>query len=185
MLPFQRKKVVSIPHSLENPMKGLAWWRNAQTRYEQMLLFFSCSVVSNSLWPPGLHHARFPCPSPSPGACSNSCPLSRWCHPTISSSVPTFSSCLWSLPSYQHSGSFPMSKFFPSCGRSIGASASASVLPVNIQGWFPLELTGLILLSKGVSRVFSSTTIRKHQFFGAQPSLWSNSYICTWLLEKT
>ena len=109
--------------------------------------------------------------------CSNSCLLSQWCHPTIWSSVTTFSSCPQSFPA---SGSFPTTQFFTSGGLSI--RASASVFPVNIQGWFPLGLVGLIsLLSKGLSRVFSSTTIWKHQFFGAQPSLWSNSHICTWL----
>ena len=114
--------------------------------------------------------------------CSNSYPLSQWCHPTISSSVAPFSSCLQSFPA---SGSFPMSWLIALGGQSIGASAIASVLPMNIQHWLPLRWTGLIsLLSKGLSRVFSSTTILKHQFFGAQPSLWSNSYICTWLLEK-
>ena len=127
-------------------------------------------------------HARLPCPSPSPRACSNSCSLIWWCHPTISSSVIPFSSCLQSSPV---SGSFPMSWLFVSSNRSIGASASASVLPMNIQDWFPLELIGLISLpSRGLSRVFSSTTVWKHQFFDAQPSLWSNSHICTWLLEK-
>ena len=116
---------------------------------------------------------RLPCPSLSPGACSNSCPLSQWCHPTISSSVVPFSSCLQSFPA---SGSFPMNPLFAAGGQSIGASASASVLPKNIQGWFPLGFTSLIsLLSKGLSRVFSSTTVRKHQFFGTQPTLWSNS----------
>ena len=113
------------------------------------------SVASDSLWPHGLQHARLPCPSPTPGACSNLCPSSRWCHPTISSSVIPFS-CLQSFPA---SGSFPMSQFFESGGQGIGASASASVLPMHIQGWFPLGLTDLISLqSKGVSRVFSSTT---------------------------
>ena len=128
-----------------------------------------------------LQHARLPCPSLSPRACSNSCPLSQWCHPAISSSVIPFSSCPQSFPA---SGSFPVSQIFASGGESIGASAS--VLTVNSQGWFPLGLTGLIsLLSlKGLSRVFSSTTVRKHQFFGTQLSLWSNSHIHTWLLEK-
>ena len=113
--------------------------------------------------------------------CSNSCLLSRWCHPTISSSVPPFPSCPQTFPA---SGSFPMSQLFESGRQKIRASASASVLPVNIQGWFPFRLTGLVSLqSKGLSRVFSST-IQKHQFFKAQPSLWSNSYIHTWLLEK-
>ena len=131
------------------------------------------SVVSDSWRPNGLQHARLPCPSLSPRACSNSCPLSWWCHKTISSSVIPFSSCLQSFPA---SGSFPMSQLFTSGGQSIGASASSSIFLINIQGWFPLALTGLIsLLSKELSRVFSSTTIWKHQFFGAQPSFWSNS----------
>ena len=144
---------------------------------------FSCSVVSNSLWPHGLQHARLPCPSLSPRVCSNSCPSSQWCHPTISSSVALFSSCSQSFPA---SGSFPMSWPFASGGqKSIGVSVSKWVLPMNIQDWFPLGLTGLIsLLSKGLSRVFSNTVVRKHQFFGAQPSLWSNCHIRTWLLEK-
>ena len=124
---------------------------------------FSHSVVSNSLWPHGLQHARLPCSSPTPGACSNSCPFSRRCHPTISSSVVPFSSC---LQSFLASGSFPMSQSFASGGQSIGASASASVLPMNIQDWFPLGLTGLISLqSKRLSRVFSNTTVQKRQFF--------------------
>ena len=144
------------------------------------LLLFSHSFVSHSLWPHGLQHTRFPCLSPSPGAYSNSCPLSQWCHPTISSSVTPFSG-FQSLPA---SGSFPMSWLFTSGSQNIGASASASVLPMNIQDWFPLRLTGLILLlSKGVSRVFS-TTVQKHQFFSAQPFSWSSSHICTWILEK-
>ena len=149
------------------------------TSQSLLFLLFSLLVMSDSLLPHGLQHARLLCPSPSPGACSNSCPLSRWCHPTISSSVVPFSSCLQSFPA---SASFLMSQFFTSGGQSIGASASASVLPMNIQGWFPLELTGLISLqSKGV---FSNTTVRKHRFCSAQPSLWSNSHIYTWLLEK-
>ena len=140
------------------------------------------SVVSDSLQPCELQPFRLSCPSLSVGVCSNSCPLSQWCHPTISSSVVPFSSCLQSFPA---SGSFPMSQLFPSGGQSIGASASASVLPINIQGWFPLGWTGLISLQpRGLSSVFSNTTVQKHQFFGAQPSLWSNSYIHTQLLEK-
>ena len=143
---------------------------------------FSRSVVSDSLWRHGLQHTRLPCPSPSSGACSKSCPLSRWCHPTISSSVISFSSCLQSFPA---SGSFPVSQFFASGGRSTGVSASASVLPMNIQDWFPLGWTGWISLqSKGLSRVFSNTTVQKHPFFGAQLSLWSNSHIHTQVLEK-
>ena len=147
-----------------------------------LLLLFSHSVMSDSLQPHGLQYIRLPCPSPSPRVCSKSHPLSQWCHPTISSSVTPFSSCLQSFPA---SGSFPMSRLFISGGQSIGASASASVLPMNIQDWFPLGMTGLISLkSKGLSRVFSSTKIQKHQFFGTQPSLWSNSHIHTWLLEN-
>ena len=139
--------------------------------------------MSDSLWLHGLQHARLPCPSPTPGACSNSCPSSQWCHPTISFSVIPFSSHLQSFPA---SGSFPMSCLFESGGQSIGVSASTLVLPMNIQSWFPFRLTGLISLqSKGLGRVFFSTTIQKHKFFGAQPSLWSNTCICTWLLEKT
>ena len=127
---------------------------------------FSPSVVADSLGPQGLQDTRPPCPWPILGAYSNSCPSSRWCHPTISSSVVPFSSCLQSFPA---SGSFQMSQFFPSGGQSIGVSASASVLPMNIQDWFPLGLTGWIsLLSKGLSRVFSNSTVQKHQFFGAQ-----------------
>ena len=127
-------------------------------------------------------HARPPCPLPTPGVYSNSCPLSRWCHPTISSSVVPFSIPFQSFPA---SGSFPMSHFFTSGGQSIGASAAASVLPMNIQYWFPLGWTDLIsLLSNRFSIVFSSTTVQKHQFFGTQLSLLSNSHIHTWLLEK-
>ena len=126
------------------------------------------SVVSDSLQPHGLQHARFPCPSPTPRAYSNSCPLSWWCHPTISYSVIPFSS----LQSFPASGSFQMNQFFTSVGQSIGVSASASVLPMNIQEWFLLGLTGWISLqSKGLSRVFSNTTVQKHQFFGAKLSL--------------
>ena len=136
---------------------------------ENPSLPFSCSVVSDSLQPHGLQHTRPPCPSPSPRVYSNSYPLSQWCHPTISSSVVPFSSCLQSFPA---SGSFPMSQFFTSGGQSIGISASASVLPMNIQNWFPLGWTGWISLqSKGLSRVFSNTTVQNHQFFGAQLSL--------------
>ena len=137
--------------------------------------------MSDSLWPHELQLMRLPCPSLSPGVCSNSCPLCQWWYPTISSSVIPFSSCPQSFP---ESGSFPMSRFFASGGQRIGLSASASLL-MDIQGWFPLGLTSLIsLLSKGFSRVFSNTTVQKHQFFSTQPSLWSNSYIHMWLLEK-
>ena len=143
-------------------------------------LSFSRSVMSDSLWPHGLQHARLPCPSPSPGVYSNSCPLSWWCHPTISSSVVPFLSCLQSFPASRF---FLMSWLFASGGQNI--RASASILPINIQDWFPLGLTGLISLkSKGLSRVFSNTAVQKHQVFGSQPSLWSDSHIHTWLLEK-
>ena len=143
-------------------------------------LLFSFLVVSDSLWPHRLQHVRLPCPSLSPGVGSNSYPLSWWFRPTISSSVAPFSSCFQSFPA---SGSFPMRRLFTSGGQS-GASASVAVLPMNIQDWFPLGLTGWIsLLSKGLSRVFSNSTVQKHQFFDTQPSLWSNSYIHTWLLE--
>ena len=129
----------------------------------------SCSVMSDSLRPHGLQHTRPPCPSATPRACSNSCPQSRCCHPTISSSVTPFSSCLQSFPASVY---FPMSQLFASDGQSIGVSASTSVLPMNTQDWFPLEWTGWISLqSKGLSRVFSNTTVQKHQFFGAQLSL--------------
>ena len=132
------------------------------------LVQFSCSVVSNSLWPHELQHARPPCPSPTPGVHPNPCPLSWWCHPTISSSVVPFSSCPQSFPA---SESFQMSQLFASDGQSIGVSASASVLPMNTQDWSPLGWTGLISLkSKGLSRVFSNATVQKHQFFGAQLS---------------
>ena len=153
----------------------------SQTSIHSSSVQFSCSVVSDS----AMHepqHARPPRSSPTPGVYPNSCPLSQWCHPAISSSVVPFSSCLQSFPAL---GSFPISQFFSSGGQSIRASASASVLLMNIQGWFPLGLTGWISLqSKGLSRVFSNTTVSKHQVFGTQLSLWSNSHIHTWLLEK-
>ena len=143
---------------------------------------FSCSVMSDCLQPHELPHARLPCPSPSPGACSNSCPSRQWCHPTISSSVIPFSSCLQSFPAW---GSFLKSQFFASHGQSMRVSASTSVLPMNIQDWFPLGLTGCItLLSKRFSRVISNTTVPQHQFFFPQlfyslpvtsiPDYWKN-----------
>ena len=136
---------------------------------------FSCSVVSDSLWPSGLQHARPPCPSPTPGACSNSCPFNGDAIQPISSSGVPFSSCLQHFPA---SGSFPMSQFFASSGQNIGVSASASVFPMNIQDWFPLGLTGWISLqSRGLSRVFSNNTVQKHQFFSAPLTLWSISHI--------
>ena len=152
------------------------------SKYSRVSVQFGCSVMSNSLWPHEPQHARPPCPSPTPKACSNSCPLSRWCYPTISSPVVPFSSCLQSFPA---SGSFPMSQFFIPGGQITGASASASVLPMSIQYWFPLGWTSwLSLQSKGLSRVFSNTTVQNHQFFSVQVSLWSNSHIHTWQVEK-
>ena len=143
---------------------------------------FIRSVVSDSLQPHKPQHATSPCPSPTPRIHPNSCSLSRWCHPTISSSVIPFSSCSQSFPA---SGSFPMSQLFASGGQSIGVSDSTSVLPVNTQDWSPLGWSGWVSLqSKGLSRVFSNTTVQKHQFFSTQLSLQSNSYIRTWLLEK-
>ena len=150
--------------------------------WENPVVMFSHSVVSDPLWAHGLQDARLPCPSPVPGAYSNSCTSSQWCHPTISSSVIPLSSC---LQSFQASGSVPMSQFFASSDQSIGVSASTSVFPMNIQCWFPLGLIAFIsLLSKGLPRVFSNTTVQKHQFFSAQLSLWPNSHIHTWLLKK-
>ena len=145
---------------------------------------FSRSIMSDSLRPHGLQHARLLCPSRVPGVYSNSCTLSWWCHPTISSSVIPFSFRLQSSPATE---SFPMSQFFALGGQSIGASASASasILPMNNHDWFPLGWTGWISLqSMGLSGVFSNTTVQKHQFFGTQLSLQSNSHIHTWLLEK-
>ena len=137
---------------------------------------------TNSLWPYGLQHARHHCPSLSPWICSNSCWLSQWCHPTILSSVIPFTSCLQSFPA---SGSFLMSRLFASGGQSTGASVYSSVLPMNIQDWFLLGLTGLISLqSRGLLRIFSNSTVQKHQFLGTQSSLRSSSHIHTWLLEK-
>jgi len=133
------------------------------------------------LQPHGLQHARLCCPLLSPRVCSNSCPLSQWCYITISSSADSFFLCLQSFP---ESGYFPMSQLFTSYGQSTGASVSALVLPMNIQGCIPLGLTWLILQSKGFSRVFSSSIVWKHRFFGTQPSLQSSSHICTWLVEK-
>ena len=149
-------------------------------RYSGVPVQFSCLVVSDSLWPYGLQHTRLPCPSPTPGAYSNSCPLSRWCHSTISSSVVPFFSCLQSFPA---SESFPVSRFFASGGQSIGASALAPVLPMSFQDWSPLGWTGLISVhSKGLSRVFSNTTVQKRRFFIAKLSLWSIHDLLTSIL---
>ena len=143
---------------------------------------FSHLVMSDSVRPHGLQHSRLPCPSPTPRTYSNSCSLSQWCHPAISSSIVPFSSCTQSLPALE---SFPMSQLFPWGGQSTGVSALASFLPKNTQDWSPLEWTGCISLQfKGLSRVFSNTTVQKDQFFGAQLSSQSNSHIHTWPLEK-
>ena len=143
---------------------------------------FSRSVMSNSLWPHEPQHARPPCPSLTPRVYPNLCPSGQWCHQAISSSVIPFSSCPKSLPA---SGSFPMSQLFTWGGPSIGVSASASVLLMNTQDWSPLGWTSWISLqSKGLSRVFSNTTVQKHQFFSIQPSSQSNSHIHTWPQEK-
>ena len=153
------------------------------TRAEQFFssVQFSHSVMSISLWPHESQHARSPCPS-TPRVHPNPCPLSWWCHPATSSSVVPFSSCPQSLPA---SGAFPMSHLFAWGGQSTGVSASASVIPMNTQDWSLLGWPGWISLqSKGLSRVFSNTTVQKHQFFGAQLSSQSNSHIHTWPLEK-
>ena len=143
---------------------------------------FNRSVMANSLRTHELQNARPPCPSPTPRVHPNSCPLSWWCHPAISSSVVPFSSCPQSLPALE---SFPMSQFFTWGGQCIGVSASASVLPMNTQDWSPLGWAGWTSLqSKGLARVFSNATVQKHQFFGAQLSAQYNSHIHTWLLEK-
>ena len=143
---------------------------------------FSRSVVSNSLRPHESQHARPPCPLPTPGGHSNSCPSSPWCHPAISSSIVPFSSCPQSLPA---SESFLMSQLFTWGGQSIGVSTLTSFFPKNTQDWSPLESTGWISLqSKGLSRAFSTTTDQKHQYFSAQLPSQSTSHIHTWLLEK-
>ena len=156
-------------------------WRTCFIIWKCIMVFVVVQLLSHvySLQPHGLQHTRLPCPSLPPRVCSDLCLLSRWCCLTISSSASPFSFCLQTFPA---SGSFPMSQLFS--GQSIRASASASVLPMNSQGWCPLGLTGLISLqSKGFSRIFSSTTIQKQQFCALR-SLWSNSHIHKWLLEK-
>ena len=161
---------------------GLIWVVLKWTLQVGLLLGNGQNLLRASKAQNGVLKGTFMIPSQPPMFCSNSCPLSWWYHPAISSSVVSFSSCPQSFPA---SESFPMSWLFVSGGQSFGVSASASLLPTNTQGWLPLGLTGLISLQfKGFSRIFSSTTLQKHQFFGTQPSLWSNSHICTWLLEK-
>ena len=164
------------------PLLYAASWSSGHRRKLGIkMLLLSHSVVSDSLPSHGLQHTRLPYPSPTPGVCSDSCPLSQWCHPSISSSVVPISSCLQSFPA---SGSFPISRLFTTDCQSL--VASASVLLMNIQGWFPLGLTGLISLqSKGLSRVFSNTIVQKDQFFSTQLFLLSSFHIHTWLLEKS
>ena len=156
----------------------------SQTKYTASVQFSSVQlqVMSDSLQPHEVQHVRLPCPSPTPGVHSNSCPSSRWCHPAISSSVIPFSSCPQPIPASESS---PMSQLFSWGGQSIGVSAPTSVIPMNIHNWFPLGWTGWISLqSKGLSRVFSNTTVQKYQFFSTQLSSQSNSPIHTWPLEK-
>ena len=164
-----------------NILKNVESYNLEGIRFQKTLLsLLHCLTMSNYLLPYEGQHARPSCPSLSPGVCQNSCPLSWWCHPTVSSSIDPFSFCLRSIPALW---SFPMSWLFASAGQSI--VASALVLTMNIQCWFHSGLTSLIfLLFKGLSRVFSSTKAQKHHFFDTQPSLWSSSHICTWLVEK-
>ena len=174
MIGYQKRVMVTV------------WWSAVHLIHysflSQSVSQFSRSVVSNSLWPHESQHARPPCTSPTSGVHSDSRPSSQWCHPAISSSVVPFSSCPQPLPA---SESFPMSQLFAWGSQSIGVSALASFLPMNTQDWFPLEWTDWISLqSKGLSIVFSNTTVQKHQFFGAQPSSQSNSHIHTWPQEK-
>jgi len=172
----QKEKLRNQSHS------ALQQQKNKISRNQFSLVQFSRSVVSNSLQPHELQYARPPCASPTPEVNSNSRPSSRWCHPAVSSSVIHFSSCPQSLPA---SEAFPMNQLFAWGGQSTGISALASFLPKNTQDWSPLEWPGWIsLLSKGLSGVFSNTTVQKHQFFGIQLSSQSNSHIHTWLLEK-
>ena len=185
---------MSIPH-VSIPVLWYEWltlkeiqfaWETTHVYMKQTIVYNSYSSVAQLCLtlcdPIDCSMPGLPCPSPTPGVYSNSRPLSRWCHPTISSSVVAFSSYLQPFPA---SGSFQMSPFFASGGQGIGVSASASVLPMNIQDWFPLAWSGWISLqSKGLSRVFSNTTVQKHQFFGAQASSQSNSHIHTWPQEK-
>ena len=165
---------------LERGIKNITRFRKCWAFFSSVQ--FSCSVVSDSLWPHESQHVRPPCPSSTPGVHSDSHPSSQWCHPAISSSVVPFSSCPQSLPA---SESFPMSQLFGWGGQSTGVSALASFPSKKSQGWSSSEWTGWISLqSKGLSRVFSNTTVQKHQFFSTQPSSQSNSLIHTWPQEK-
>ena len=168
--------MISEPQKVNMISMKTVWWQPVYS------VQFSHSVVCNTLRHHELQYARPPCPSPISGVHTNPYPLSQWCHPIISFPVVPFSSCPQSFPAW---GSFQMSQLFTSGGQSIGVSASTSVLPMNTQDWSPLGWTGWISLqSKGLSRVFSNTTVQKHQFFGTQLSLQSNCHIHTWLLEK-
>ena len=194
MYSIRKHKIISVCLKTHVDINQLSEWlfhckptfspltNNLWSYFQLSSVLFSRSVVSDSLRPHESQHARPPCPSPTPGVHSNSCPLSRWCHPAISSSVVPFSSCPQSLPA---SESFPMSQLFTWGGQSIGVSSLTSVIPKNTQGWCPLECNGWISLqSKRISGVFSNTTVQKHQFFGTQLSSQSNSHIHTWPLEK-
>ena len=177
-----RKHIIKNLYIQLTPMLVLFPSLSFLNKHHVLLVQFSCSVVSNSLRPHESQHARPPCPSPTPGIPPDSRPSSQWYHPAISSSVVSFSSCPQSFPA---SESFPMSQLFTWGGQNTGVSALASFLPKKSQGWSPSEWTGWISLqSKELSRVFSNTTVQKHQFFGTQPSSQSNSNIHTWLLEK-
>ena len=186
-LPWSGEKELCFTGILQHLAQGLTFQRkclefDCEWWFVQDSVQFSRSVVSDSLQPHESQHTRPLCPSPTPGVHSDSCPLSQRCHPAISSSVIPFSSCPQSLPA---SESFPTSQLFSWAVQSTGASALASFLPKKSQGWFPSEWTGWISLqSKGLTRVFSTTTVQKHQFFGAQLSSQSNSHIHTWPLEK-
>ena len=172
MLKIYNKEIIEILSwaCIQGYMQGCSL-NHFEIAKELLLLLLSHLIVSDSLQPRGLQHIRLPCPLPNPGACWNSCPSSQWCHPTILYSVIPFSSSLQSFP---ESESFPMSLLFASGGQSIAASASASVLPINIQDWFPLGWTGWNSSQlKGLSRLFSDNTVQKHRFFRAQLSLWS------------
>ena len=159
-----------------NNFKNLNLLKYNLNKFVRISFQFSNSVVSDSLWPHGLQYTRPPCSSLTPKVYSNSCPSSQWCHPTISSSVVPFSSCLQSFPA---SGNFQVSQFFASGDQSIGVLALVSVLPINLQDWLPLGWTGLFSLqSKGLSRVFSNTTVQNHQFFSTQ-LFYSPTLICT------
>ena len=187
ILPIHILVKFSIP--IEKPLPGIPriWGVQIETQHVkaaalEMLLLFSCPIISNSLWPHGLQHARLPCPSPSPEVHPSSCPLLWWCHPANSFSNALFSFCPQSFPA---SETFPMSQLFASDNQNTGVSALASIFPMSIQGWFPLRLTGLIsLLFKGLWGIFFSTIVRRHRFFGVTPSLPSSSHNRTWPLGR-